>query len=663
MRSVLKRYAVGGAAVVLFLGIAAQGVAAERSGEPTAQEKQTLQAGLQVAPKGGAAARKAAAHAANPYLANVEDATAVDWAYWRSQLAAKSRQRAADTSTQERSAADRKAAGRGLSSPLLHDELEPSGTAGSNDTQDAAEPINGFGTRKKQNPRLRILGELADLAPTPTEIPTGAEDNGSLPLATDTGIGASRKAMNTTGVLGDGPHGPAPAGDGSNDFDVYQLSATAGESIIASTATSPTDTIAVVYNAAGEVVAANDDVSFPTDLSSRVVYDVPAAGTYYVLIGGFALNPLPADPNDSGSGAGGAETGDYALTISSAPVDKDFYAVKLRKGDVLGGSVKGAASRLVVHHVDGEQRHGSEQDASSLYPATSPLPAGGNAVVAYVAEEPGWYAVSVEGGVGQYDATVEVYRPGSETDKRRQTIFLDFDGGRINTAVWGGPGVRDLSPFSAFIAKWGLPRSAENELVDRIVQITKENLKKDLRAKGLNPNVAVRVLNSRDHADPYGKTNVSRVVIGGTIAESGINTIGIAQYIDPGNFGHEDNGLVLLDVLSNPAGSSASSINTYLTPASDRVEFVSQVVANVTSHEVGHFIGNYHVDQFNELHNLMDQGGNPRMLFGVGPDNVGGTADDVDVDFDEDVYNPNEGFTGIEDTLNVSAWAFTRPKG
>ncbi|MGH3433663.1 MAG: hypothetical protein ACRDQB_12595, partial [Thermocrispum sp.] len=202
MRSVLKRYAVGGAAVVLFLGIAAQGVAAERSGEPTAQEKQTLQAGLQVAPKGGAAARKAAAHAANPYLANVEDATAVDWAYWRSQLAAKSRQRAADTSTQERSAADRKAAGRGLSSPLLHDELEPSGTAGSNDTQDAAEPINGFGTRKKQNPRLRILGELADLAPTPTEIPTGAEDNGSLPLATDTGIGASRKAMNTTGVLG-----------------------------------------------------------------------------------------------------------------------------------------------------------------------------------------------------------------------------------------------------------------------------------------------------------------------------------------------------------------------------------------------------------------------------------------------------------------------------
>jgi hypothetical protein len=35
--------------------------------------------------------------------------------------------------------------------------------------------------------------------------------------------------------------------------------------------------------------------------------------------------------------------------------------------------------------------------------------------------------------------------------------------------------------------------------------------------------------------------------------------------------------------------------------------------------------------------------------FGVGPDEVGGTADDPDVDFGEDVFNPNESFTGIED--------------
>ena len=36
----------------------------------------------------------------------------------------------------------------------------------------------------------------------------------------------------------------------------------------------------------------------------------------------------------------------------------------------------------------------------------------------------------------------------------------------------------------------------------------------------------------------------------------------------------------------------------------------------------------------------MDQGGNFPLLFGVGPDGVGGTADDADVDFGEDVFNP-----------------------
>ncbi len=55
----------------------------------------------------------------------------------------------------------------------------------------------------------------------------------------------------------------------------------------------------------------------------------------------------------------------------------------------------------------------------------------------------------------------------------------------------------------------------------------------------------------------------------------------------------------------------------------------------------------------------MDAGGaNFQHLFGVGPDRIGGTADDANVQFLEDVYTPDEGFTGIEDTLNVTAWAY-----
>jgi hypothetical protein len=668
MNPQFRRALIGVASIVLVAGAAAQGTAAvQSSGDtPSPQEQAALQAGIQLAPKTSGAptvtVNGKTYQAPNPLLANTKDAKATNWAYWNQWLGAQGKQRAKATAKQA-AANDQRAAGRALPSPILHDELEPDAIGGSNDAQAAAEPVNGFGTGARQNPRLRVLGTLADLAPAPTAIPAGVEDNGAIGLATATGIGTGdTKAVRTTGVLGDGPHGPAPGGDGSNDFDFYQVTAAAGETIVGSTAGSATDTVAAVYDAAGELVAFHDDVSFPADVTSRVVYDVPAAGDYYVMIGGYAAFPIPQDPTDSGSGAGGAETGNYGVTISSALVDKDYYAVKLRKGDVLGGSVTGGAGRLVVHRADGEKMHASEQDASSLYPATSPLPGGGNAVISYVAEEPGWYAVSVESGVGNYDTTVEVYRPGTETDTLQQTIFLDFDGGRVNTAIWGGPGVRQLSPFSAFIAKWGLPRSAEAALVQRITQIVTENVKNDLAQKGLNVNVQLRILNSRQHADPFGQQNVARVVVGGTIEESGIPTIGIAQYIDPGNYGHEDSALVLLDVLSGPADDDAS-LNFYLKPASDRVAFVSQAVANVVSHEIGHFIGNYHVDQFNDIYNLMDQGGNFAMMFGPGPDGIGGSADDVDVDFGEDIYNPNEGFTGLEDTLNVSAWAFVKPKG
>jgi hypothetical protein len=40
---------------------------------------------------------------------------------------------------------------------------------------------------------------------------------------------------------------------------------------------------------------------------------------------------------------------------------------------------------------------------------------------------------------------------------------------------------------------------------------------------------------------------------------------------------------------------------------------------------------------------------------------LGGTADDVDVDFTSDVLDAQ--FTGTEDTLNRTAWAYSRGRG
>ena len=52
------------------------------------------------------------------------------------------------------------------------------------------------------------------------------------------------------------------------------------------------------------------------------------------------------------------------------------------------------------------------------------------------------------------------------------SLFLDFDGARVNTAIFGGPGTVTLSPLSAFLAKWGITRAQEDELIDAIVAVS-----------------------------------------------------------------------------------------------------------------------------------------------------------------------------------------------
>jgi hypothetical protein len=416
------------------------------------------------------------------------------------------------------------------------------------------------------------------------------------------------------------------------------------------------DPVVAVWDAAGFLVGLNDDGP-AGELDSYLVMPVPAAGDYFVSVSDFG-SFLPGDPFDSGSGSGAGNEGSYTVTFGLDGVtDIDVYGVHLRRGDVLSGSVDGAATLLAVHAPDGDgvrEVFGSSLDATYIYPPSAPLTGGGNAVVDHVADVDGLHFVAVEGGSGDYAVTLEVYRPGPDVKHARQTIFLDFDGARVNTGIWGGPGVRQLSPFSAFVTAWGIPAWQEDALIDRIVATVTENLRQDFARTG----VSVRILNSRDHRDTFGRPDVSRVVVGGTIAESGIPVIGIAQSIDPGNFELAETALVLLDFLSGSPEDPAS-LNAYLRPGSNRIRFVGTAIGNVVAHEAGHLLGNWHVDQFNDVADLMDQGGNYPVLFGVGPDGVGGTADDPDVDFGVDRLNPFEGFTGTENTAARTRWGLT----
>jgi hypothetical protein len=640
--------AVVGACV---LGLAAlapgAGQAAPRKTDPgpSSAARAAMSAGVPLAPKTppGTAPR-----GPNPFLALLPDPSTADHSGWSAWLQRKAPQDARARLKQQASA-------RALvSSPVVADEDEPVGTRGANEGPAAAQLVRGFGTAAGQNPKLRILGGLSPETVAPVTVTPSTEDDGSIPLAADTGIGTARDGIATTAVIGDGPHGKA--GTGTGDFDFYKIQANAGEIITVETdtPTGPLDTVVYLYDAAGTVLARNDDAS--ADFDSRISLPVQVAGAYYAMVTGY--NAVPADPGDPASGGRFGSEGPYALTITSAEDDRDFYAVKLRKGDVLGASIKGGAAYVTVHDTTPQEAFGAERDLSVLYPMSSPLPGGGNAVADHVATTAGWHYVGVGKGKGSYDVTVEVYRPALENANPTQTLFLDFDGARVNTGVFGGSGVVQLSPLSAFLAKWGIARADEDAVIDGVVARVTENLTDDLVASGLNGSFTLKVLNSRDHADPFGKANVSRIIVGGTVAESGVDTIGIAQSIDPGNFETEETALVLLDYLSEPAGPQYS-LNTHLTAASDRLAFVGDAIGNVTAHEAGHFFGNWHTDQFNDNANLMDQGGNAEQMFGVGPDGVGGTADDVDVDFGHDILNPRERFLGTEDTLGRIVFGVT----
>ncbi len=614
-------------------------------------DQASVDAGLPVAAKAKPGAKPAGV---NPFLALLPDPAKADYSGWatymKKQASAKAAARLKALAAAPSSAAAVKAA-----AAVVIDEDEPAGTRGSNEDPASAQLIRNFGTGSGQNPAIRILGALNPESVTPVTRAATPEDDGSIPLAGATGIGATRRAVVTDAVIGDGPHGSA--GTGTNDFDFYSLQASAGQVVTVRTAT-PTgalDTLVALYRPDGTIVATNDDSGGTFD--SLLQYEVPAAGTYYAVVA--AYSGLPADPFDPASGDGGASEGPYTVTISAASDDEDFFAIKLRAGDVLGASVKGAPSYLTVYDTVPREVHGSDQDASFIYPMDSPLPGGGNAATDYVATKTGWHYVGVRQGAGSYDITVEAYRPVLEGAKPVQTLFLDFDGARVNTGVFGGTGNVTLSPFSAFLAKWGIPRVEEDAVIDAVVATVTENIRHDLIESGLNSKFRLKILNSRDHADPWGKANVSRIILGGTIDESGVETIGIAQSIDPGNFETEETALVLQDVLSDPAGGPAS-LNTYLTAASDRVAFVGQAIGNVTAHEAGHFFGDWHTDNADETPNLMDSGGaNFNVLFGVGPDGVGGTADDADVDFGHSRFSPAEGFVGTEDTLGRIVFGLT----
>ena len=132
----------------------------------------------------------------NPYLALVPDPAALDYSGW---------ERYADRQGEVRAELDRV-----VTSPILVDEDEPANTWLERQSR-SGRGRPGLRPRARDNHQARILGTMSPEQVEIETVPANVEDDGSIPLAGETGIGTERDGIFTSATIGDGPHGSGGA--------------------------------------------------------------------------------------------------------------------------------------------------------------------------------------------------------------------------------------------------------------------------------------------------------------------------------------------------------------------------------------------------------------------------------------------------------------------
>ncbi|MFK7778121.1 MAG: hypothetical protein QM501_08375, partial [Gimesia sp.] len=489
-------------------------------------------------------------------------------------------------------------------------ENETIGTTGANDTLSNAQFIANFGTGLNDDNEVDLAGYLANASTL--NVGNLPEDDGSITLATLLPFGGLNQ-ITINGVIGDGPHGSS--GTGTGDFDYFQISGVQAGQRITISAQDPTqflglDPIIAVYSDTGLLLATDDDGG--NFLNSFLDFTAPLSGDYFVMIGGYSADSpigLPTDPFDETSGTGvGSNSnseGAYSLTIGLNATDIDYYSFDLEAGDILGANVFGAGQTLSIYSPTGTLMFESSRFLDDIYPDDSPLPGDGNASGSIVAPVAGQYFIAVTGDIGLYDLELRSYRPVLETQlidsAAIQTLYIDFDGATVDPSIFNELLFsRDatLSPLSDFLSNWGLTAADEDAVIDAIMASVTENFA-DIGILGNNGDFAtsntpgdygIRILNSRDNPglDEFNTPNLSRIIVGGTINELGIPTIGIAESIDVGNFDTTESAVVLLDLLSGTSPTDPNSLNNIVRNfGSSMIDLVGVAVGNIVAHEAG----------------------------------------------------------------------------
>ncbi len=388
----------------------------------------------------------------------------------------------------------------------------------------------------------------------------------------------------------------------------------------------------------------------------------------------------------------------YDISITNFVSGTDSYEVDFEKGQVLGlVSNNNSFLSNTLLKPNGEVGISTASYYISVVD-DYPLPTNGDIGFQYIIPEDGTYRI-VLNGIGDYETEFDTAKPRLD-GQRTQYIYLDFTGvddftqreffdvSEDDVPVGENPeldAIRSLSPLSAFLENWDIPNNRINNLrlAKKITDDVKETMQRDLRESGINSNFNVRILSD------YGIESLgvilprileragieySRVIVGGTIEESGIRTIGIATSVDVGNYRADDDALALLDEISVEAGATVElpdgtivpldgvSFNTVeLGGNATKMDLVATGVANLVSHEAGHYIGNFHTNAFNDTISIMDEGGNGIFgLLGLADDTSVFGVDNIDADYVKDSYSQFEGaLAGLDETDVNSAFGLT----
>jgi hypothetical protein len=378
-----------------------------------------------------------------------------------------------------------------------------------------------------------------------------------------------------------------------------------------------------------------------------------------------------------GTGAGQSQTVTVTgqLPLVNGVRDVDYFAFDAVAGDVITVKLNSAATGIpfdvsIVTAGDSPIIGSTLNQLGGISPPTSPLSDTTSPVAfAKVIPTTGRYYVRVSDGTQTYSLRLEARRPSIEAEPigTRQIVFVDFDGATISPGTFGLPVTTRIPSMIDTLVGFGFTPQDENALIDGVMAVIHNRFNTQLSAFGANgyyrqdgvPGAFdIEFRNSRDHADPWGLPNVSRLIVGGDEFDLGIPTRGIAESVDIGNFDREETGIVLPGVMF------PEIVAIPRAPGLSLLSAMAAGLGQTGSHEIGHFIGARHQFNGNNVRTLMDSGGQEYGVsrLGTGVDGIWGTADDIDIGFGRDRYAIVEGLIGTVDHRATMAFGLSTGK-